>query len=129
VSGRKGFLLLEVMISIIVITGGLLFVMRVYSTAKEALGRSRTLFKHSLLLEEKIFDFEEKGMIEEDTDRGHFPDLKDYFWEVNAASLAPQGQELGDLCSVKLGVYYGNSSSEAGPPYKYYLFTYLNKKI
>ena len=116
------------MVSIIVITGGLLFVMRVYSTAKEALNRSRTLFKHSLLLEEKIFDFEEKGIIEEDTDRGSFPDNKDYFWEVEATALAPQGQESGDLCAVKLDAFHGNSSSEAGPPDKYYLFTYLNKK-
>ena len=128
-SSKKGFLLLEVMVSIVVITGGLLFVMRVYSTAKNALNTSRTLFKSSLLLEEKIFDFEEKGMIAEDTDRGSFRDPKDYSWEVEAAALAPQGQDLSELCALKLGVFYNNSSSSAGPPNKYYLFTYLNKKI
>ena len=117
------------MVSIIVITGGLLFVMRVYSTAKEALDRSRTLFKHSLLLEEKIFDFEEKGIIEEDTDRGSFPDEKDYRWEAAAVALATQGQDLSDICSVKLGVYYDKNSSSAGTLDKYYIWTYLNKKI
>ena len=121
-------MLLEVMVSIIVITGGLLFVMRVYSTAKNALDRSRTLFTHSLLLEEKIFDLEEKGIIEEDTTRGQFPGNKDYFWEVEAAALAPQGQELSDLCAVKLDAYYSKSSPDAAPPDRYYLFTYLNKK-
>ena len=127
--GRRGFLLLEVMVSIVVITGGLLFVMRVYSTAKDALDRSRTLFKHSLLLEEKIFDFEEPGMISEDTDRGRFTDFKDYSWEVEAVSLAPQGQDLSDICAVKLAVFRSNNSSQSGPPDKYYLFTYLNKKV
>ena len=109
---------MEVMVSIVVITGGLLFVMRVYSTAKNALNISRTLFKHSLLLEEKIFDFEEKGMIAEDTDRGSFRDTKDYFWEVEAIALAPQGQDLSDLCAVKLGVFCAKNSSEAGAPDK-----------
>ena len=128
-SSKKGFLLLEVMVSIVVITGGLLFVMRVYSTAKNALNISRALFKHSLLLEEKIFDFEEKGMIAEDTDRGSFRGTKDYSWEVEATALAPQGQSLSDLCVLRLGVFYNKSSPEADSPNKYYLFTYLNKKI
>jgi len=104
------------MAAIVIITGGLLFVMRVYSTAKEALDRSRTLFKNSLLLEEKIFDFEERGVIEEGKDRGHFPDDKESFWEVSAETLEPQGQELGDLCSVRLDIN------------KYLLWTYLEKK-
>lgn len=126
---RRGILLLEVMVAIVVITGGLLFVMRVYSTAKYALDRSRDIFKHSLLLEEKIFDFEEKGAIEEDKENGRFPDLKDYFWEVEADALSLQGQELGDLCSVKLDVFYRKDSSQSsGAPEKYYLYTYLNKK-
>ncbi len=122
---RRGFLLLEVMASIVVITGGLLFVMRVYSTAKQALDRSRALFKYSLLLEEKIYDFEERGAVAEGRDQGRFPALKDYSWEVTADPLAPQGQYLGDLCGVRLNVFYSKSS----PPDKYTLFTYLNKKI
>ena len=125
---RKGFLLLEVMISIIVITGGLLFVMRVYSTAKAALDRSRALFKYSLLLEEKIFDFEERGVIEEGKAEDHFPDPREYLWEVQADSLAPEGQDLSDICAVKLDVFRGKSSSQTGAPERYSLFTYLNKK-
>jgi len=128
VNGRRGFLLLEVMASIIVITGGLLFVMRVYSTAKEALDRSRDLFKYSLLLEEKAFDFEERGVIEEGTGHDHFPDRRDYFWEVQADPLAPEGQNLSDVCAVKLDVYRARGASESGPPAKYYLFTYVDKK-
>lgn len=126
---RRGFLLLEVIISIVVITGGLLFVMRVYSTAKEALNRSRTFFKYSLLLEEKIYDFEERGIIEEGKEDDHFPDLRDYFWEAEASSLASVAPELNDLCTVRLDVFRHQSSSEGtSPPEKYSLYTYLNKK-
>ena len=124
----KGFLLLEVIISIVVITGGLLFVMRIYSTAKEALNRSRAFFKYSLLLEERIYDFEERGVIEEGKEDGRFPDLNDYLWAVEAASLASIAQELNDLCAVRLDVSRRKGPSEAGPPEKYSLYTYLNKK-
>ena len=121
---RRGFLLLEVMVSIIVITGGLLFVMRVYSTAKEALDRSRALFKNSLLLEEKIFDFEEKGVIEEGTQSGRFTDAKDYSWQAGATPLSLDDIDLNDLNVVSLGVF----NNKASPPDKYFLFTYLYKK-
>jgi hypothetical protein len=116
VKNKKGILLLEVMVSIVVITAGLLFVMRVYSTAREALERSRSFFRDSLLLEEKMFDFEEKGIIEEGTDSGSFQDAKKYSWQVNAQALAFQALELGDICSVKLTVD------------KQSLWTYLAKK-
>lgn len=122
--GRRGFLLLEVMVSVIVITGGLLFVMRVYSTAKEALDRSRTLFKNSLLLEEKIFGFEEKGIIEELTQTGRFDEIKDCSWEVKASPLSLDDIDLNDLNVVELDVFNNKASS----PNKYYLVTYLYKK-
>lgn len=120
----RGFLLLEVMVSIVVITGGLLFVMRVYSTAKEALDRSRSLFRHSLLMEEAIFGFEEKGVIEEGTQSGRFDEAKDYSWEARAEPLSIDDVDLNDLNVVKLGVYSNKTSS----PDKYFLSTYLYKK-
>ncbi|MDD5135754.1 MAG: hypothetical protein PHX20_01680 [Candidatus Omnitrophica bacterium] len=125
---KKGILLLEVMVAIVVITGGLLFVMRVYSTAKEALYRSRDLFKYSLLLEEKMYDFEERCKIEDGREHDHFPDLREYQWETVAEPLAPEGQVLCDLCSLKLDVFYKSGSSSAGQSDKYYLFTYIPRK-
>jgi len=125
---KKGILLLEVMVSIVVITAGLLFVMRVYSTAKEALQRSRDFFKYSLLLEDRMYDFEEKGVIEEGRDKGRFPSLREYYWEVSADSLAFEEQELSDLCSVRMDVFYRASSAQAEKSDKYSLFTYLFKK-
>ena len=120
----RGFLLLEVMVSIVVITGGLLFVMRVYATAKNGLDISRDLFRYSLLLEEKIFEYEERGVIEEGKNRDHFPDREYYMWEVEASPLEPAGQELSNLCEVRLGAFQAKSS----PAQKYYLNTYLEKE-
>ena len=120
----RGFLLMEVMVTIVVITAGLLFVMRVYSTARTALNRSAEFFKYGLLMEEKMFDFEERGVIEEGSDHDRFPEAKDCFWEEEAVPLELQGMALGDLCSVKLSVFCGESS----PPDKYSLWTYLLKK-
>jgi len=123
-NNKKGVLLMEVMVAIVVITGGLLFVMRVYSTAKEALDRSRDLFKYSFLLEEKMYDFEEKGVIEEGKKDDSFQDAKKYSWVAEASPLALEGQTMHNLCSVKLSVFDNKVSS----PYKYSLFTYLEKK-
>jgi len=120
IQSKRGFLLLEVMVSIVVITAGLLFVMRVYSTAKLGLERSRSFFKYSLLLEEKMFDFEERGVIEEGKESGQFKDAKGCSWAVAATPLDIQAQSLGDLCSVRLDV---SKDKEA-----YALFTYLNRK-
>ena len=119
---------MEVMVAIVVITGGLLFVMRVYSTAKEALHRSRDFFKFSLLLEDGMYEFEERGIIEEGRQHDHFPDLREYYWDTEAEPLAFEGQNLNDLCSVKLDVFYRSSSSSSAQSDKYSLYTYLLKK-
>ena len=121
---KRGFLLLEVMASIVIITGGLLFVMRVYSVARMALERSHSLLKNSLLLEEKAFDLEEKGIVEEGTDTGHFSGSNDYSWQVNAYPLSADDPDLSDLNVLSLGVFNNKASSSD----KYYIFTYLDKK-
>ena len=112
------------MASIIIITGGLLFVMRVYSTVRTALERSHTLFKNSLLLEEKMFDFDDKGVLEEGGDRGNFPGSDGYSWQVNAYPLSADNADLSDINIVRLDVF----NDKISPPDKYSLFTYLYKK-
>ena len=114
-------MLLEVMASIVVITGGLLFIMRVYSTAKEALDRSRTLFGHSLLLEEKIFDFEEKGEAERLSKEYELAGVKNHLWSANAQPAALEGSSLNVLT---LAVFQKNVSN----PARHSLVTYLKDK-
>ncbi len=115
---------MEVMVTIVVITAGLLFVMRVYSTARTALARSSEFFKYGLLMEEKMYDFEERGVIEEGADHGRFSDPKDCFWEVDAVPLGLASEDLGNLCAVKLSVFRGEGLTRD----KYPLWTYIEKK-
>ena len=101
-SGKKGFLLLEVIVSIVVITSGLLFVMRAYSTAQYAIQRSLVLFESGLLLESKMFEFEEKGKIESDLkEEKRFPQNSPYSWSVKTEE-APKDPVLGQKLNLNI---------------------------
>jgi type II secretory pathway pseudopilin PulG len=128
----KGFLLLEVVVSIAIITGALVFVVRAYTTAKYALQRSSVMFTSSLLLENQMFEFEEKGSIESDYKDGRdFPDDKDYSWSVSAVKTDTDpvlNQKLG-LNLVTLEVSRNRDRKEARSYItKYGIATYLYAK-
>ena len=61
----RGFLLLEVILSVLLVSGGLLVVVMSFSISKNLLLRSREIFHSGLLLREKMFDWEEKGEVED----------------------------------------------------------------
>jgi hypothetical protein len=131
-SNKRGFLLLEVIVSIVIITSGLLFVMRVYSTARYAIQRSSVLFESVLLLESKIFEFEEKGEIESDLKDGkQFSRESGYSWLIKTEE-APEDPVLGqklDLDIVTLEVSRHRDREERKSYVsKYFLTTYLNDK-
>ncbi len=131
-SNKKGFLLLEVIVSIVIITSGLLFVMRVYSTARYAIQRSLVLFESGLLLESGMFEFEEKGKVESDLKEGkQFPQYSPYSWSVKTEE-APKDPVLGqklDLNIVTLEVSRHRDREERKSYVsRYFLTTYLNDK-
>ena len=131
-SNKKGFLLLEVIVSIVIITSGLLFVMRVYSTARYAIQRSLVLFESGLLLESGMFEFEEKGEIESDLKDGkQFLRGSGYSWLLKTEELPKDpvlGQKL-DLNIVTLEVSRHRDREERKSYVsKYFLTTYLNDK-
>lgn len=131
-NNKRGFLLLEVVVSIAIITGGLVFVTRVYSTAKYAIQRSFVLFRSSLLLESKMFEFEEKGAIESDFKDGKvFSDDKDYSWSVSSTAV-PKDPVLAqplELNLVKLEVSRDKDRDERKSYItKYSSTTYLGNK-
>jgi len=117
---NKGFLLLEVMLAMVMVTSGLLFVGRVYSAAKGAMDRSRDLFASSLLLEEKMFDLQ-LPVAQYGADRGGFPDNKGCYWEVRASALS---EEPPELFKIILGVFLPSGKDS---PDTYRLETYLIK--
>ncbi len=129
---HKGFLLLEVVVSIAIITGALVFVVRAYTTAKYALQRSSVMFTSSILLENQMFEFEEKGSIESDYKDGKdFPDDRDYSWSVSAVKTDTDpvlNQKLG-LNLVTLEVSRNRDRKEARSYItKYGIATYLYAK-
>ncbi|MCX5667985.1 MAG: prepilin-type N-terminal cleavage/methylation domain-containing protein [Candidatus Omnitrophica bacterium] len=131
-SNKKGFLLLEVIVSIVIITSGLLFVMRVYSTARYAIQRSSVLFESGLLLESKMFEFEEKGEIEKDLKDGkQFSRESGYSWSIKTeeAPKDPVLEQKLDLDIVTLEVSRHRDKEERKSYLsKYFLTTYLNDK-
>ena len=119
-------------VSIVIITSGLLFVMRVYSTARYAIQRSLVLFESGLLLESGMFEFEEKGKIESDLKDGkQFSRESGYSWLIKTEELPKDpvlGQKL-DLDIVTLEVSRHRDREERKSYVsKYFLTTYLNDK-
>ena len=131
-SNKKGFLLLEIIVSIAIITGSLVFVTRVYSTVKYAIQRSSVMLKSSLLLESKMFEFEERGLIESDfKEHKEFTDDMDYSWGISTVPL-PKDPVLGqnlDLNIVTLEVLRDKDRADRKSYVtRYFLTTYLDNK-
>lgn len=120
---NKGFLLLEVMVSVVIVTGGLLYVTRVYSTANEIVKRSRAMFEYGLLMEETMFGYEEKGEIRESTIEGSFEDPKDVFWKISPTHLPRELRLEIDEVAVEVYERKGSKVSESRS-----LTTYLKDK-
>jgi len=84
---KKGFLLFEVMVSIVIISIGILFITRLFSSSTDSIKRSLDVFKVSLLLEEKMWELEEKGKIPREKSSGDFKEHEGYAWEIEAEPL------------------------------------------
>ena len=91
---RRGFLLLEVVVSLVIITAGLLFVARSYSSSKEAFQRSGEIFETSLLIEKSFWEYEERGEIVEGETSGDFKDKDGYSWQISAKRFEGSGLNI-----------------------------------
>ncbi|MDD5173766.1 MAG: prepilin-type N-terminal cleavage/methylation domain-containing protein [Candidatus Omnitrophota bacterium] len=131
-NNKRGFLLLEVIVSIVIITSGLLFVMRAYSAARYAIQRSSVLFESSLLLESGIFEFEEKGSIESGIKSGkQFPEDSSYSWSIKTEE-APGDPVLGQKLDLDIMTFevsrHKDRQERKSYISKYFLTTYLDDK-
>jgi|GEM_PF-6416163 len=95
---RKSVLLLELMTAIVIIAVVFLFVGRAYGVSKKALKRSSNFLKISLLLEEKIWELEEKAETQAGRDSGDFSD-QSYGWKVDAENI---GQSRLNLVTLEV---------------------------
>jgi hypothetical protein len=117
------------MVAITILTGGLIFVSRIYNTAKHAIQRSFVMFRSGLLLESKMFEFEEKGMIKEDFKDGKdFTDEKDYSWLIRATPV-PKDPVLAQKLNINLVTLevarHKDKEEKRSYITKYYLTTFL----
>ena len=122
---KKGFLLFEVIISIVIITSGLLLVMRGYSSSKQSLQKSTALLKTTILLENGMWQSEEAGEIVEGVSMGEFNDRR-FSWELEAAPV-DMGEEYNgetEINVVTLEVVDKKNASFTG----YSVKTYLKNK-
>ena len=84
---KQGFLLLEVLVSVVIISVGLIFIVRSFSSATRAVDISGRYLKLASLIEQKLWDLEAKGSIAKGTYKGDFKDEQAYKWEYKADAL------------------------------------------
>ena len=120
---NKGFLLFEVMVSIVILTSGILFIARSYSSSKDAIQRSADVLKASLLLESKMWEYEEKGEIGIGAWEGDFTGDESYAWSVTAIPEETI-EDNNEVLLVMSAVYQKEKGESSG----YSVSTYLKKK-
>lgn len=122
---KKGFLLFEVMMSIVIVTTGLLFIMHSFSASKNSIDKSTEMFKASILLTSKMWEYEAAGEIAEERDSGDFEEEEGYSWEVD---VEPVESEEGfdftpELNALRLSVFKEKERKST----EYSISTYLRK--
>lgn len=117
---RKGFLLFEVMLSIVIVTISALYIMRSYSSSKMSIQRSTEILRTALLLENKMFDYEIEEAIRDEKQDGDFEENDNYSWEMEAK---PESEGFGEpkFNIVRLSVFKEKSRKNT----EYSLWTYL----
>ncbi|MBL7085413.1 MAG: type II secretion system protein [Candidatus Omnitrophica bacterium] len=84
---KQGFALIEIMFAVVVLSFGLVLVLRSFATTLEGIKRIEFVKLASHLLEEKMEEIKEKAKEEEGIVNGNafgeFEDYKDYNWNLN----------------------------------------------
>lgn len=84
---RHGFMLLEVILSVFVVTVGVVFVINSFITSLKAFKVSKVYVEAAYLIEQKLWDYEEKGKIKEEHTSGKFDDYKNAEWDIKVKEL------------------------------------------
>lgn len=84
---KAGFMLLEVILSVFVVTVGVVFVTGAFITSIKAFKASRIYANAVCLLENRMWEYEEKGNIEDGREAGKFDDYENAEWEIEAKEL------------------------------------------
>jgi len=118
-TNNRGFLLFEVMVSIVIVTAGILFIAHSYSSSTDSIKRSTDAFRASLLLQNRMWPLEQSGTVREGLFSGDFPEDKNFSWQINAEYMADS-----DLNYLRLEVFQEKEPEKT----KYSIETYLMRK-
>lgn len=115
---RSGFLLLEVLVSITIISLGLVYIARSFSSSTRAIETAALFLKSISLAEEKLWELEAIGESAKGRDAGNFKEDDKYKWETEA-------DELNDLPinSVKLKVDWEGVRRKQSISFETYLWS------
>ena len=83
----KGFMLLEVIMSIFIVTVGVVFVIGSFITSVKTYKVSRVYSELQYLVAEAMWEYEASGEIEETSDSGDFKNNKNASWKIKAIEL------------------------------------------
>ncbi len=100
-------MLLEVILSVFIVTVGVVFVIGSFITCVKGFRASRSYLEALYLLEERMWEYEESGVIEEGKDSGTFEGHKNAEWELEA-----EGMEDSTLNEVTLEVILKDNDKE-----------------
>jgi hypothetical protein len=76
-----------VILSVLVVSVGVVFVINSFITSIKAFKVSKVYVEALYLIEQKLWDYEEKGKIEDGRDSGKFDDYKNAEWEIEAREI------------------------------------------
>ncbi|NQU73138.1 MAG: hypothetical protein HQ547_00305 [Candidatus Omnitrophica bacterium] len=113
---EAGFMLLEVIMSVLIIASGIIFVVRAYSTSLKATETARVLTKACFLLEEKLLELDIEGF-KEGVEEGESSTTieEEQHYRCNLAVWPLDDEEGLKMNKVNLSVEYrkGNQGREA----------------
>lgn len=121
-SGRskpKGFMLLEVVLSVFIVSVGVVFVIGSFITSIKAFKASKSYLEVLNLIDEKMWQYLESGKIEEGSDSGEFEDYKGAEWNIEAKEL----EDDSPLEEVTLEVSLKEGEMERSVKIATYLFS------
>ena len=116
---NKGFLLLEVMVSVTILSIALVLILNSFMRSVRAVDLSKDYFRAGLLLEEKMFEIYSDTDIEEGISEDIFTGFDNRFsWALNVTKL-----EEEPLKEVDLKVLWDERNKKQSLPVLTYLYT------
>jgi len=84
---RNGFLILEILVCVVVITVGLVFIINSFSASTLAITTSRNYITALSLLEDELWEFERKHQAGEGENEGRFGNNENFRWSYEAEEV------------------------------------------